>query len=114
LHSLDGDSSATLQTMKAQTIPEYLEEERQKAADTRLRTEEETARIQPLRHGHQRMAKHSRLEMMPPVKAVTKKKKKTIAVTRHKPRGQRQIGSARGRDLDQPEPHKLAIMGLGP
>jgi hypothetical protein len=31
--------------MTTQTIPEYLEEERQKAADTQLRTEEEAARI---------------------------------------------------------------------
>ena len=31
--------------MTVQTIPEYLEEERQKAADTQLRTEEEAARV---------------------------------------------------------------------
>jgi hypothetical protein len=73
--------------MKAQTIPEYLEEERQKAADTRLRTEEEAARIQPLRHGHHRMVKQSRLELVAPVKAATKKnRKKIVAITRKKPR----------------------------
>jgi len=88
LHSLDGDSSATLQAMTAQTIPEYLEEERQKAADTQLRTEEEAARIQPLQHGHHRKAKQRRLPLLPQVKAATKKKKKkkTVAVARKKPR----------------------------
>jgi hypothetical protein len=43
--------------MTAQTIAEYLDEERQKATETRLRAEEEAARIQPLQHGHHRMAK---------------------------------------------------------
>jgi hypothetical protein len=73
--------------MTAQTIPEYLEEERQKATDTQLRTEEEAARIQPLRHGHHRTAKQPKLELLPPVKAATKKKKKkkTAAVARKKP-----------------------------
>jgi hypothetical protein len=71
--------------MTTQTITEYLEEERKKAADTRLRTEEEAARIQPLQHGHHRLAKQSRMELVPPVKAVTKKKK-TAAVARKKPR----------------------------
>jgi hypothetical protein len=86
LHSLDRAGSATLQAMTAQTIPEYLEEEHQKATDSQLRTEEEAARIQPLRHGHHRMVKQSRPELMPPVKAATKKKKmkKTVAVARKK------------------------------
>jgi hypothetical protein len=70
------DRSATLQAMTTQTITEYLEEERQKAADTQLRTEEEAARIQPLQHGHHRTAKQSKVELAPPLKAVTKKKKK--------------------------------------
>jgi len=73
--------------MTTQTIPEYLEEERQKAADTRLRTEEEAARIQPLQHGHHRTPKRSKLELLPPVKAAARKKrKKTVAVARKKPR----------------------------
>jgi hypothetical protein len=74
--------------MTTQTIPEYLEEERQKATDTQLRTEEEAARIQPLQHGHHRTAKQPKVELVPPVKAVTKKKKKrkTVAVARKKPR----------------------------
>jgi hypothetical protein len=71
--------------MTAQTIPEYLEEERQKATDTQLRREEEAARIQPLRHGHHRTAKQPHVELLPPVKATTKKKK-TAAVARKKPR----------------------------
>jgi len=82
------DRSVTLAAMRAQTIPEYLEEERQKASDSQLRTEEEAARIQPLQHGHHRMAKKSKLELLAPAKASTKKKKKrtTAAVTRKKPR----------------------------
>jgi hypothetical protein len=73
--------------MTTQTIAEYLEEERQKAADTQLRTEEEAARIQPLQHGHHRMVKQPKAELLPPVKAATKKKKKkkTAAVARKKP-----------------------------
>ena len=75
-------------TMTTQTIPEYLEEERQKAADTQLRTEQEAARIQPLQHGHHRTPKTSRVELLAPVKTAIKKKKekKTAAVARKKPR----------------------------
>ncbi|MGA2414708.1 MAG: hypothetical protein ABSF59_09680 [Candidatus Sulfotelmatobacter sp.] len=74
--------------MTAQTIAEYLDEERQKATETRLRAEEEAARIQPLQHGHHRMAKQPKVELLPSVKAVTKKKKKkkTVAAARKKPR----------------------------
>ena len=73
--------------MTVQTIPEYLEEEREKAADTQLRTEEEAARIQPLHHGHHRKAKQPRLALLPKAKAATKKKKKrkAVAVARKKP-----------------------------
>jgi hypothetical protein len=82
------NGSATLQAMTTQTIAEYLDEERQKAADTELRTEAEAARIQPLQHGHHRTAKQPRLELVPPVKAAAKKKqkRKTAAVARKKPR----------------------------
>jgi hypothetical protein len=74
--------------MSTQTIAEYLQEERQKFAETQLRTEDEAARIQPLQHGHHRTAKQPKLELLPPVKAVTKKKKKkkTAAIARKKPR----------------------------
>lgn len=86
--------------MTTQTIPEYLEKERQKAADTRLRTEKEAARIEPLQHGHHRNAKQSKLalELVPPFRAATKKKtlsrkktaikkkRSTAAVARMKPR----------------------------
>jgi hypothetical protein len=74
--------------MSTQTIAEYLDEEREKYAANQLRTEEEAARIQPLQHGHHRTAKQPRLELVPPVKTVTKKKqkKKTAAVARKKPR----------------------------
>jgi hypothetical protein len=86
LHSLDRDGSGTLQAMTAHTIPEYLEEERQKATDTQLRTEVEAARIQALQRGHHRTAKQPKLELLPPVKAATKKKKRTVAVAHGKPR----------------------------
>ena len=74
--------------MTTQTIPEYLEEERQTAADTQLRTQEEAARIQPLQHGHHRTAKQSKVELLAPVKPATKKKRKrkTAVVARKKPR----------------------------
>jgi hypothetical protein len=74
--------------MTTQTIPEYLEEERQKAADTQTRTEEEAARIQSLQHGHHRTAKPPKLDLPSRVKAATKKKKKkkTAVVARKKPR----------------------------
>jgi hypothetical protein len=95
LHSLNGDGSATLQVMTVQTIPEYLEEERQKAADTQLRTEEEAARIQPMHHGHHRKAKQPRLPVLPHVKATAqkKKKRKTVAVARKKPRAAKKMAA---------------------
>jgi hypothetical protein len=79
--------------MPVQTIPEYLEAERQKTADTELRTEEEAARIQPLQHGHHRKTRQHRLELLPQVKAATKKKekRKTVAVARKKPRAARKM-----------------------
>jgi len=85
--------------MTTQTIPEYLEEERQKAADTQLRTEEEAARIQPLQHGHHRTAKQPKVAALPPVKAAAKKKKKkkTVAVARKKPRAARKKPRASGK-----------------
>src|ERR1022692_1917327 len=51
-------------TMTTKTIPVYLEDERQKGRDTQLRTEEEAARIQPLRQGHHRTAKHPKREKL--------------------------------------------------
>jgi hypothetical protein len=86
--------------MTTQTIPEYLEEERQKTADTQLRTEKEAARIEPLQHGHHRNSNQSKLELelVPPFRAATKKKttskkktqskkkRSTAAVARKKPR----------------------------
>lgn len=81
--------------MTTQTIPEYLEDERQKAADNQLRTEEEAARIQPLQHGHHRMAKQPKLERLAAVKAVTRKKRKrkTVVAARKKPRAARKMAA---------------------
>jgi hypothetical protein len=72
--------------MTAHTIPEYLEEERQRAIDTQLRTEVEAAHIQTLQRGHHRTAKQPKLELLPPVKTATKKKKRTVAIAHGKPR----------------------------
>jgi hypothetical protein len=81
--------------MTVQTIPEYLEEERQKAADTQLRTEEEAARIQPLQHGHHRKAKQPRLRLLPQVKAATKKKRirEKPDVAHEKPRAAKKMAA---------------------
>ena len=71
--------------MTTKTIPAYLEDERQKGRDTQLRTEEEDARIQQLRHGHHRTAKQPKLAMPSAVKT-TPKARKTAAATRKKSR----------------------------
>jgi hypothetical protein len=95
LHSFDGDRSATLGAMPAQTILEYLEEEREQAADYQLRMEGEAARIKPLQHGHHRTAKQPKLELLPSAKAAAKKKekRKTVAVARKKPRAVRKMAT---------------------
>ncbi len=74
--------------MTAQTIPEYLEEERKKLQTLSYERKKEAARIHPLQHGHHRTAKQPKVELLPPIKAATnkKKKKKTAAVARKKPR----------------------------
>jgi|SRR5271165_7269488 len=78
--------------MATKTIPEYLEDERRNRADTELRTEEEAARIQPLRHGHHRTPKPPKPELPVPVEVVAKARKpatakarKTIAAKTRKP-----------------------------
>ena len=101
--------------MTAKTIPEYLEDQRRNGADTRLRTEEEAARIQPLHHGHHRTPKPPKPELPAPVEAAkarrlaaaktrkpvaTKARKpaaaktrKPVAATRRKPRAARKTGT---------------------
>jgi hypothetical protein len=64
--------------MTTKTIPEYLEDERQKRTDAQQRIKEEAARIQPLHHGHHRTAKQPKLKSPSPVKAVTKPKKTAL------------------------------------
>jgi len=85
--------SATLGVMTSQTIAEYLDEERQKAADTQLRTAEEAARIQPLQHGHHRTAKQAKVEWVRPIKPTTHKKKKVAAGAGKKPRAAGKIAA---------------------
>jgi hypothetical protein len=70
--------------MTTKTIPAYLEDERQKDRDAQLRIEEE-ARIQPLQHGHHRIAKQPKLELPSAVEAAPKARK-TSAVSRKKSR----------------------------
>jgi hypothetical protein len=74
--------------MTTQTITEYLEEERQKASETQLRTDEEAARVRLLQSGRHHTAKRPKLELVPPVKTATRKKqkRKTATVVRKKPR----------------------------
>ena len=74
--------------MTTKTIPEYLEDERQKSNDDQVRIEAEAARIQPLRHGHHRTAKQPELELPSPIEA-TPKKRKTATAIRKKPRATR-------------------------
>jgi hypothetical protein len=59
--------------MTTKTIPEYLEDERQKGGDTQLRVEEEAARIQSLSHGRHRTAKQPKQELPSVVKARPKR-----------------------------------------
>jgi hypothetical protein len=60
--------------MTTKTIPEYLEDERQKDCDARRRMEEEAA----LNHGHHRTAKQPKLEL-PSVAKPASKAGKTAA-----------------------------------
>jgi len=78
--------------MTTKTIPEYLEDERQKRSDDQLRIGEEAARIQPLHHGHHRTAKQPMLELPPAVEA-TPKPRKTAAPARKKPRAARKTAT---------------------
>jgi hypothetical protein len=71
--------------MTTKTIPEYLEDERQKNSATQLRTEDEAARNLALHHDHHRTAKQPNLELLPPVETITKKRK-TAPAARKKPR----------------------------
>jgi hypothetical protein len=71
--------------MTTKTIPAYLEDERQKGRDTQLRMEAEAARIQPLQHGHHRIAKQPNLEF-PSAVVAAPKARKTAAASRKKPR----------------------------
>jgi hypothetical protein len=74
--------------MTTKTIPEYLEDERQKDCDAQLRMEEEAARIQPLNHGHHRTAKQPNLELLSVVK-LAPKARKTAAHAPKKPHAAR-------------------------
>jgi hypothetical protein len=77
--------------MTTKTIPEYLEDERQKGRDAQQSMEEEAARIQPLNHGHHRTAKQPNLKLRSSVKAVPKARKKTASLK--KPRSSRKTST---------------------
>jgi len=66
--------------MTTKTIPEYLEDERQKGRDAQQSMEKEAARIQPLNHGHHRPGKQPKLELRSPAKAVPKARKKSASL----------------------------------
>jgi hypothetical protein len=78
--------------MTTKTIPEYLEDERQKHCDAQLRMEDEAARIQPLSDGHQRTAKRPELDL-PSVVKNAPKARKTAAQTRETPRTARKTAT---------------------
>ncbi len=78
--------------MTTKTIPEYLEDERQKDTDAQLRMDEESARIQPLNHGHHRTAKQPKLASPSSVKAAPKANKPVVAF-RKKPRAARKTAT---------------------
>jgi hypothetical protein len=78
--------------MTTKTIPEYLEDERQKRSDDQLRIEEEAARIQPLHHGHHRTAKQPKVELPSPVEAAAKARQ-TAAAAPKKPRAARKTAT---------------------
>jgi hypothetical protein len=78
--------------MTTKTIPEYLEDERQKDSDAQLRMEEEAARIQPLNHGHHRTAKQPKLEL-PHVAEPAPKPGKTAVQARYKPHAARKTAT---------------------
>ena len=76
--------------MTTKTIPEYLEDERQKDCDAQLRIDEEAARIQPLNHGHHRTAKEREL---PSVAEAALKARKTATRARKKSRTTRKAAT---------------------
>jgi hypothetical protein len=78
--------------MTMKTIPEYLEDERQKDRDAQVRMEEETTRIQLLNHGHHRTAKQPKLELPASVKAAPKPRK-TVAGVQKKSRTERRTST---------------------
>jgi hypothetical protein len=75
--------------MTTKTIPEYLEDERQKGRDAQQSMEEEAARSQPLNHGHHRTAKQPKLELRTSVKALPKARKKTASLKKPRTAGKR-------------------------
>jgi hypothetical protein len=66
--------------MTTKTIPEYLEDERQKGIDAQQSMEEEASRIQPLNHGHHRTPKPPKLKLRSSVEDVPKARKKTASL----------------------------------
>jgi hypothetical protein len=78
--------------MTTKTIPEYLEDERQRDCDAQLRIEQEAAGIQALNHGHHRAAKQPKLEL-PPVVKPAPKARKTAARARNKPQTARKTAT---------------------
>lgn len=78
--------------MTTKTIPEYLEDERQKNKDNEQRIAEDAARIQPLHHGQHRTAKQPKLELRSPVEAAHKAEKTAVAA-RKKPRTARKTAT---------------------
>jgi hypothetical protein len=81
--------------MTTKTIPEYLEDERQKATDAQLRMAEEAARIQPLQHGHHRTAKQPKLELQTAIHAAPKVTKTSSVSRKNSPTARKTATKAR-------------------
>jgi hypothetical protein len=58
--------------MTTKTIPEYLEDERQKDLDAQRRMEEQAARIRPLNQGHHGTTEEPKRELPSVLKAAPK------------------------------------------
>ena len=78
--------------MTTKTIPEYLEDERQKNWDAQLRIEEEAARIQPMHHGRHRTGEQPQAEV-PSLVGAPAKARQPAAAAREKPRSARKTAT---------------------
>ena len=97
--------------MTTKTIPEYLEDERQKLGDAQLRIKDEAARIKLLHHGYHRTAKQPKLELPSQAKTAAKASP-TAAAPRKKPHTVRKTAT-KARKIARPSMASAAGRGRG-